>query len=85
VRGAGLPSQRAKDAGARHWRDDGPKVDSPLDWVEAGGAGWAARGRLCARAGVFAAGPKLGHAWVALRSFQRLFTSHTKNKKLLLR
>ena len=43
------------DAGARHWHDDGPKVDSPLDWVEAGGAGWAARGRLCARAGVFAA------------------------------
>ena len=33
----------------------------------------------------FRHGPKLGHAWVASRSFQRLFTSHTKNKKLLLR
>ena len=74
MRGAGLPSQRAEDAGARHWRDDGPKVDSPLDWVEAGGAGWAARGRLCARAGVFAARPKLG-ARGRLRAWAGIFAT----------
>jgi hypothetical protein len=101
VRGAGLPSQRAKDAGARHWRDDGPKVDSPLDWAEAGaglrvavsvlGPVSSPRDRSWAREAVFGLGPVFSprtEAGPCVGGFALISkTSHhtQKNKKLLLR